>query len=136
MQRYFSTFPGRLPGVGLLLLRIVVGGGATIQGVVYVRHVSEPGVLMWIGAVAAIVSGLAVLAGFLTPASGVVAGLTTWAIVAVWVPPGASGFIDRLAAVILAVDGAALALLGPGALSMDARLFGRREIIISSDPLR
>jgi len=136
VQRYFSTFPGKLPGVGLLLLRIVVASGATIQGVDSLRHVSEPGVLMWLGAVVALVSGLAVLAGFLTPASGIVAGLTTCAFVAARVPPGAPGFIDRLAAAILAVDGAALALLGPGALSIDARLFGRREIIISSDPLR
>jgi uncharacterized membrane protein YphA (DoxX/SURF4 family) len=136
VQRYFSTFPGSLPGVGLLLLRIVVSAGATSQGVVYLRHVSEPGVLTWIGAVLAVVSGLAVLAGFGTPASGVVAGLTTFAIVATWVPPGAVGFIDRLAALILAIDAAALALLGPGALSMDARLFGRREIIIPHNPLR
>jgi uncharacterized membrane protein YphA (DoxX/SURF4 family) len=135
MQRYFSTFPGRLPGVGLLLLRIVVGGGATIQGIAYLRQLGEPGV-MSIGAVLAVVSGLAVLAGFMTPASGVLAGLTTCAIVATWAPPGASGFIDRLAAAILAIDAAALALLGPGALSMDARLFGRREIIISHDSLR
>jgi uncharacterized membrane protein YphA (DoxX/SURF4 family) len=136
MQRYFSTFPGSLPGVGLLLLRIVVGGGATIQGVVSLRHPSEPDVLMWSGAVLAVVSGLAVLAGFVTPASGVVAGVTTFAIVATWVPPGTSGFIDRLAALILALDAAVLALLGPGALSMDARLFGRREIVIPHGPLR
>jgi hypothetical protein len=54
----------------------------------------------------------------------------------VWPPPEASGLVDRLAAVILLVDAAALALLGPGALSLDARLFGRREIIIPHDPLR
>jgi uncharacterized membrane protein YphA (DoxX/SURF4 family) len=136
VQRYFSTFPGSLPGVGLLLLRIVVGGGATIQGVVSLRQPSELSVLMWAGAVLAVVSGLAVLAGFVTPASGVVAGLTTLAIVATRVAPGVPGFIDGLAALILAIDAAALALLGPGALSLDARLFGRREIIIPHDPLR
>lgn len=100
------------------------------------RQPSAPGELMSIGAVLAVVSGLAVLAGFMTPVAGVVAGLATLAIVATWVPPGASGFIDRLAALILAIDAAALALLGPGALSMDARLFGRREIIIPHDSLR
>jgi len=136
VQRYFSTFPGSRPGVGLLLLRIVVGGGAAIQGVVYLRHVSEPGVLIWIVAALAVVTGLAVLAGFATPVSGIVAGLTTCTIVTALAPPGASGLIHRLAALILTVDAAALALLGPGALSMDARLFGRREIIISSDPDR
>jgi uncharacterized membrane protein YphA (DoxX/SURF4 family) len=136
MQRYFSTFPGSLPGVGLLLLRIVVGGCAAIQGLVYLRHLGWPGELTSIGAVLAVVSGLAVLAGFMTPVSGVIAGLTTFAIVATSVPAGASGFIDRLAALILAIDAAALALLGPGALSLDARLFGRREIVIPHDSLR
>jgi uncharacterized membrane protein YphA (DoxX/SURF4 family) len=136
VQRYFSTFPGSLPGVGLLLLRIVVGGGATIQGVASLRQPSELSLLMWVGAMLAVVSGLAVLAGFVTPASGVVAGLTTFAIVATRVAPGAPGFIDGLAALILGIDAAALALLGPGALSLDARLFGRREIIIPHDPLR
>jgi uncharacterized membrane protein YphA (DoxX/SURF4 family) len=75
------------------------------------------------------VSGVALIAGFLTPASGAVAGLTTLFIVTTWTPP------DRLAALILIVDAAALTLLGPGAHSLDARLFGRREIIIPHDPL-
>jgi hypothetical protein len=55
--------------------------------------------------------------------------------VATWMP-GAAVLVDRVAAVILIVDAAALTLLGPGALSLDARLFGRREIIIPHDPLR
>jgi len=55
-------------------------------------------------------------------------------IVATWTAPSAFVPIDRLAALILIVDAAALALLGPGALSLDARLFGRREIIIPHDP--
>ena len=63
-----------------------------------------------------------------------VAGLTTLFIVATWTPPSASVLIDRLAALILIVDAAALTLLGPGAVSLDARLFGRREIIVPHDP--
>jgi uncharacterized membrane protein YphA (DoxX/SURF4 family) len=38
--------------------------------------------------------------------------------------------ISTLAAFNLAAISAALVLLGPGAFSLDARLFGRREIII------
>jgi hypothetical protein len=38
--------------------------------------------------------------------------------------------IGPLAAFNLAAISAALVLLGPGAFSIDARLFGRREIII------
>jgi uncharacterized membrane protein YphA (DoxX/SURF4 family) len=117
------------------MLRIVVGGAASVQGAVYLRQMIEPNALTWLSGVLAIVSGLALVAGFLTPASGTIAGLTTVFIVATWTPPGASVLIDRLAALILVVDAVALALLGPGALSMDARLFGRREIIIPHDPL-
>jgi uncharacterized membrane protein YphA (DoxX/SURF4 family) len=135
VQRYFSTFPGNWPGVGLLLLRVVVGGAASTQGVVYLTQATEPTALTWIAGVLAVVSGVALVTGFLTPASGVVAGLTTLFIVATWTAPGASVLIDRLATCILIADAAALALLGPGALSLDARLFGRREIILPDDPL-
>jgi uncharacterized membrane protein YphA (DoxX/SURF4 family) len=135
VQRYFSTFPGSWPGVGLLLLRIVVGSAGSMQGAVYLTHMNNPSALTWIAGALAVVSGVALIAGFLTPASGAVAGLTTLFIVTTWTPPTASVLIDRLAALILIVDAAALTLLGPGAHSLDARLFGRREIIIPHDPL-
>ena len=135
MQRYFSTFPGSWPGVGLLLLRIVVGGAAAIQGAAYVTQTTEPNALTWIASVLAVVSGAALVAGFLTPASGVAAGLTTLFIAATWAAPHTSLLIERVAAVFMIVDAAALALLGPGAHSLDARLFGRREIIVPRDPV-
>jgi uncharacterized membrane protein YphA (DoxX/SURF4 family) len=134
VQRHFSTFPGSRPGAGLLLLRLVVGGAASAQGAVYLTHVIDPAPLAWVVGLLAVVAGLALVAGFLTPVSGALAGLTTLIIVATWTPPTASVLIDRLAALILIVDAAALALLGPGAVSLDARLFGRREIVVSHDP--
>jgi uncharacterized membrane protein YphA (DoxX/SURF4 family) len=133
VQRYFSTFPGGRPGVGLLMLRIVVGGAASMQGAVYLARTIEPNPLTWLAGALASVSGLALLAGFLTPASGAIAGLTLAFIVATWTPPDTSVLIDRFAALILIVDAVALALLGPGAHSLDARLFGRREIIVPND---
>jgi len=42
----------------------------------------------------------------------------------------ANHHISASTAFILAAISAALVLLGPGAFSLDARLFGRREIII------
>jgi hypothetical protein len=43
---------------------------------------------------------------------------------------GANNHVSALAAFNLAAISAALVLLGPGSFSLDARLFGRREIII------
>jgi hypothetical protein len=40
----------------------------------------------------------------------------------------------RVGALNLAAISATLVLLGPGAFSLDARLFGRREIIIPEGP--
>lgn len=136
VQRYFSTFPGGGPGAGLLLLRVVVGGAATIQGAAYLTQATEMNALTWIASMLAAVSGAALVAGFVTPVSGITAGLATLFIAATWAAPGASVFIDRLPAVFMIVDAAAVALLGPGAHSLDARLFGRREIIVPRDPLR
>ena len=43
---------------------------------------------------------------------------------------GANNHISTLTAFNMAAISATLLLLGPGAFSLDARLFGRREIII------
>jgi uncharacterized membrane protein YphA (DoxX/SURF4 family) len=79
----------------------------------------------------AIAAGSAIFVGFLTPAATTVATvgyLRTG--VSSFLMTGANNHISTLAAFNLAAISAALVLLGPGAFSLDARLFGRREIII------
>ena len=71
--------------------------------------------------VAAIVSGVLLAAGLWTPLAGSLA-----AIVALW--NGASHAVDLRASVLLATLGVSLALLGPGAYSVDAWLFGWKRI--------
>jgi len=44
-----------------------------------------------------------------------------------------SGHAEARFIVLSSLNAAAIALLGPGAYSLDARLFGRREIILRSD---
>jgi len=72
-----------------------------------------------------------VVAGALTPAAGVVAAGVT--LVRPFAPPaaaGAYGFDDGASLGLLFVMGVTVALLVPGAFSVDARLFGRREIVV------
>ena len=68
-------------------------------------------------------AGLFLLAGLWTPVAGGVG-----AIVAIWGAFWRSG--DPWSQILLAILGAGLAMLGPGAWSVDARLFGRKRINI------
>jgi uncharacterized membrane protein YphA (DoxX/SURF4 family) len=127
----FSTFPGGWPGAGLLLLRAAIGVTTIVQGGLYL---TEPGTLTFgtgtVGSVA-IASGALLLSGFLTPVAGVLVGLGTLSIALGGLPAAARNLFDApLPAVFAVIMSATVALLGPGAFSVDARLFGRREIII------
>ena len=85
---------------------------------------------MAVGALA-IVVGSAIFVGFLTPvATAVVTVGCLRTGIASFFMTGATNNISAIAAFNLAAMSAALVLLGPGAFSVDARLFGRREIII------
>jgi len=128
LQRLFSAFPDGWPGSGLLLLRIVVGVTAAVQGGAHLVAVANPTLGTCVIAGFAIASGAAVLVGFLTPFTGVALSVS---IPLFWLPfPAAGLFLDKIAALMIMADAIAIALLGPGALSVDALLFGRREILI------
>ncbi len=127
----FSSFPGGLPGVGLFLLRLAVGITSILQGSYYL---ADPGTLTLangLGGFLAIGSGALLLVGFLTPAAAALVTLGTLGIAVDWFPAAAPGlFAARLSAVLAAIMSLAIVFLGPGAISIDARLFGRRVIII------
>ena len=68
-------------------------------------------------------AGILLLVGLWTPLAG-----TLLAIVEVWI--ALSRPADSWVPIMLATLGASLAMLGPGAWSIDARLFGRKHIAI------
>jgi uncharacterized membrane protein YphA (DoxX/SURF4 family) len=128
VQRFFSSFPDGRFGAGLLLLRAI----ASLVGIslVVVRLIgTSPAALDMVTGAVSIASCLAVLVGLFTPASATILAVTVaW----FWFPVHADvlrlGVPAALMTIAVAVS---ISLLGPGAFSIDARLFGPREIVIS-----
>lgn len=119
LQRLFSTFADGWPGVGLLLQRVLIGTILLYCGITHVGEASQfvPITPYIIGAGV----GILLLVGLWTPVGGV---LIT--IVELWIVVSRVG--DPLLPIMLAIIGATLAMIGPGAWSIDARLFGRKHI--------
>lgn len=131
LQRFFSTFPGRGPGAGLFLLRAVAGGLTAVHGGLYLTQSTDPKAAVWALGLLAVISGIALVIGLLTPAAAVTVAAATLLLAGSWTSlPLSTLRLDWAAALLIAVDAIALALLGPGAHSIDAYLFGRREIVI------
>lgn len=136
LQRLFSTFPSGRRGVGLLLLRLAVGAAALFQGGANLAA-SHTATATSVGGLAALAIGAALLVGFLTPVAGGLVALGEIGQALSWFPQlPENPFEAKLVTVFVAVVSAAIIFLGPGALSLDARLFGRREIIIPRSPER
>lgn len=119
MQRLFSTFPQGLPGIGLALLRAAVAIPLVQQAIVGLLNASPPAPLGLVAAGAA----LLLLVGLWTPMAGVLVAVAELGL-ALSHPAEPWTFVH------FGTLGAALAMLGPGGWSVDARLFGRKRIQI------
>ena len=119
MRRLFWTFPGALPGAGLVVMRLVTGMALIVRCIAGVRDTSsfETGVVLVLTAVTAAL----LVVGLWTPiAASLVAAVELWRAL--------SQPDDPWIHILVGALGAALALLGPGAWSADARLFGWQRI--------
>ena len=118
MRRLYSTFADGWPGIGLLAMRLVVGSvllvcatsqpwsGPPLQATLSFASLAAPGLLLIIG--------------LWTPLAGI-----SLAVVAI------SRIVmshDQLVPLLTGTIGGALAMLGPGRWSLDARLFGWKRI--------
>jgi uncharacterized membrane protein YphA (DoxX/SURF4 family) len=130
LQKLFSTFPEGWPGLGLVLMRLTVGLSAIVQGIGTFVDSAAQLLSCAIGSLEILV-GAALLIGFVTPITGACASLGNLAIAVSWFQTSSEKTHDKtVVALYLVVISIAITLLGPGAFSLDARLFGRREIII------
>ena len=122
MQRLFSTFADGWPGAGLLLLRLLAGSGLLYGAIVSARSAFDTAQM--VPPVLVTASGAMLVVGLFTPFAGIVT-----AAVEVWIAFSHPGY--RWPQIGLAGLTLSLAMIGPGAWSIDARLFGRKQIDLS-----
>jgi putative oxidoreductase len=116
-------FPNGLPGAGLLLLRLVCGVLIILGAIT--TSLEKPHTLTIILQAIASLAALLLLIGVWTPIAGI-----TIAILELLTTVFRINGVET--AVLLATLGVALAVLGPGCYSVDARLFGRKRIRIQN----
>ncbi|MDR6674900.1 hypothetical protein [Xanthomonas sp. 1678] len=121
MQRLYSMFPGGSAGLGLLALRLFLALNLWPAAASGAWALPPP----W--RLAAMALALLAAAGALTPLVAVLACAVPG--LALWHGTAAAG-----SALLAALPALALALLGPGAYSLDARCFGRRLLVLPRGP--
>lgn len=119
MQRLFSNFANGWPGAGLLLQRLLAGLLLLHDGITPVLE--KPSALAKIPEMIGAGAGALLLLGLWTPVAGIVV-----AVMEVWVL--LMGLHQPSIPMMVATLGISIAMIGPGACSLDARIFGRKHI--------
>jgi len=145
MHRIFPRFVCGLGAFGLLILRIVTGAAFAMHGWGKIQAPggpfhwmdqfpdAPPGAIQALAVLAEFGGGIALIIGFLTPlAAFLIAGTMTVALAKVHLPAGhpfvstggpscepAAGYLAQMIMFLL---------VGPGVLSVDALLFGKKKL--------
>jgi putative oxidoreductase len=119
LQRLFSTFASGWPGIGLLLQRSLTAILLVRFGIIELTATSSSPLM--IPQMIAACAGILLLVGLWTPVVG-----TLIAVIELWV--AINQVSDPWIPIVLATLGGTAAMIGPGAWSIDARLFGRKHI--------
>jgi len=121
VRRLFSNFAGGAPGLGLLLLRLAAGISLLAQGILALRGAPPLGSILL--HILTLSVGLLLLVGLWTPIAGTMLAI-------LGLVHAALHLANPWTCVLMGILGAALALMGPGLWSVDARLFGWKRIRI------
>ena len=119
MRRLYSTFATGWPGVGLLLMRLVIGSVLVVRAALRLWSAPQPNTTLTSVILGTL--GILLILGLWTPVVGMLIALVeTWKLLTI---PG-----DRWLWLLLGTVGGSLAMLGPGLWSIDARLFGWKRV--------
>ncbi len=140
MNKIFGEFVGGRAAWGLLVLRLVFGGALVLHGLQKIGNPTGwmgpdapvPGALQFLAFLSEFGGGLALLSGLLTPLASlsVLATMLVATLMAHGAHPwvGAPGEPSKEAALGYLAFAVAMLLAGPGRLSLDALLFGRKGL--------
>jgi uncharacterized membrane protein YphA (DoxX/SURF4 family) len=139
MQKYYYKFPEGMLGVGFLILRTTAGVGTAILGGILVSRLGTIGINQFsyfshlILGVLLISGSVFLISGLMLPFASIAAAacqvLAAFIMLTATDPPPGKRF-GWIALVMLISITITLFFLGPGAYSIDARLYGRRRIYI------
>jgi uncharacterized membrane protein YphA (DoxX/SURF4 family) len=126
----FSAYPGGLAGIGLVLLRAVIGFTAAWQGALSLAT-KDVGATVHIVGGLTVLTGISLVTGFRTRLASFLIALGVAFVSLGTFPLPTRDLFDRLLPALFAETiSMAVVFLGPGAFSIDAYLYGRKEIII------